>query len=227
VFLLTIIVSAQDPIVRFLTDYDPLYPLVDDVGKDEVTLYATGPLRSLRPITRALFSSWDGWPTFRDNWKGTNQQYQSIGIQHLLLPEPLRYLNDRFVAANVGVPPTEAIVRISSTELLPALNATFPLDVYQISLLPQAVRRYVRYYHYLSQLFLPNYLSTDIDIFVCSFLHHFYPAYELTIANYAAKVEKKQARPGEKSKGSKELSKSRTETPSADSSNPVGANIVV
>jgi hypothetical protein len=224
-YLLTTIVSAQDPIVRFLTDYDPLYPLVDDLGKDEVTLYANGPLRSLRPITRALFSSWDGWPTFRDNWKRTNQQYQSIGIQHLLLPEPLRYLNDRFVAANAGVPPTVAIVRISSTELLPALNATFPLDVYQISLIPQAVRRYVRYYNYLSQLFLPNYRSTDIS--VSSFLHHFYPAYELTIANYAAKVEKKQDRPGERSKGSKELSKSRTETPSADSSNPVGADAIV
>ena len=131
----------QDPIVRFLTEYDPLYPLVDDLGKDEVTLYATGPRRSLRPVARALFQAWDGWPEFRDSWKGTNQKYQSVGIQHILLPEPLRYLNDRFVSTNIGVPPTEAIVRISSEELLPALNTTFPLDVFQISLVPQAVRR--------------------------------------------------------------------------------------
>jgi hypothetical protein len=132
----------QDPIVRFLTEYDPLYPLVDDLGDDQVTLYSTGPQRSLRPIARAIFQSWDGWPQFRESWKTTNQEYQCVGIQHLLLPEPLRYLNDRFVSANIGVPPTEAIVRISSEELLPALNATFPLDVFQISLIPQAVRRY-------------------------------------------------------------------------------------
>jgi len=133
------------------------------LGPDEVTLYATGPPRSLRPITRAMFQSWEGWPQFRENWKGTNQQYRSIGIQHLLLPEPLRYLNDRFISTNIGVPPTEAIVRISSSELLPALNTTFPLDTFQISLLPQAVR---------------------------SFLHHFYPAYDTTIANYASKLER-------------------------------------
>jgi hypothetical protein len=139
---------SQDPIVRFLTEYDALYPLVDDLGKDEVTLYSTGPRRSLRPIARAIFQSWEGWPEFRDSWKGTNQQYRSVGIQHLLLPEPLRYLNDRFVSTNIGVPPTEAIVRISSEELLPALNTTFPLDVFQISLLPQAVRRYVPNYLY-------------------------------------------------------------------------------
>jgi hypothetical protein len=73
-------------------------------------------------------------------------------------------LNDRFISTNIGVPPTEAIVRISPNELLPALNATFPLDVFKISLIPEAVR---------------------------SFLHHFYPAYDTTIANYAAKVERK------------------------------------
>lgn len=156
-------IQPYDPIVRFLSEYDALYPLVDDLGPDEVTLYATGPPRSLRHVARAMFQAWDGWPQFRDHWKGTNQQYQSVGIQHILLPEPLRYLNDRFLSTNVGVPPTEAIVKISSSELLPALNATFPLDTFQISLVPQAVR---------------------------SFLHHFYPAYDTTIAHYAAKVER-------------------------------------
>ncbi|KAG7340701.1 lipase class 3 [Nitzschia inconspicua] len=159
-------VQPYDPVVRLFTNVDALYPLVDDLGKDELTLYATGPRRSLRPIVRAIFASWEGWPRFRENWKGTNQRYQSVGTQHLLMPEPLRYLNDRFFSVNIGVPPTEVIVRLSSTELLPALNSMFPLDVFQISLIPQAVR---------------------------SFLHHFYPAYDSTIADYAAKVTK-QAR---------------------------------
>ena len=156
---------GQDPIVRFMTQYDPLYPLVDDLGSDETTLYASGPRRSLRPLTRALFSSWDGWPEFRENWKSTNQSFQSVGVQHLLLPDPQRYLTDRFVSPNVGVPPTDQMVRISSTELLEALNQVFPLDTYQISLIPQAVR---------------------------SFLHHFYPAYDSSIANFASKVSKEQ-----------------------------------
>ena len=135
-------IQPYDPVVRLFSDHDVLYPLVDDLGADGVTLYCSGPGRSLRPITRAIFTSWNGWPQFRDNWKGTsNQQYLSVGIQHLLLPEPLRYLNDRFISVNVGVPPTEAIVRISPEELLPALDSTFPLDVFQVSLVPQAVRR--------------------------------------------------------------------------------------
>lgn len=132
---------TQDPIVRFLTEYDALYPLVDDLGADELTLYSSGPPRTLRPITRAILQSWDGWPQFRENWRGTNQKYRSVGIQHLLLPEQLRYLNDRFVSTNIGVPETEAIVRISSRDLLPALETTFPLDVFQISFVPQAIRR--------------------------------------------------------------------------------------
>lgn len=156
-------VQPYDPIVRLFTDYDPLYPLVDDLGPDETTLYSSGPVRSLRPIARALFKAWEGWPEFRSSWLGANQQYHSIGVQHILLPEPLRYLNDRFFATNIGVPPIDAIVQISSSELLPALNQTFPLDVFQISLIPQATR---------------------------SFLHHFYPAYDSTMEDYATKVEK-------------------------------------
>ena len=134
-------VQPYDPIVRLFTKYDPLYPLVDDLGPDETTLYYSGPARSLRPIARALFQAWEGWPEFRESWKGANQQYQSVGVQHILMPEPLRYLNDRFFATNMGVPYVDAIVQISPTELLPALNQTFPLDVFQISLVPQATRR--------------------------------------------------------------------------------------
>jgi hypothetical protein len=135
-------IQPYDPVIRLFSNRDVLYPLVDDLGKDGVTLYSTGPIRSLRPITRAIFQAWDGWPQFRDNWKGTcDMQYQSVGIQHMLLPEPLRYLNDRFISVNVGVPPVDTIVRISPEELLPALDLTFPLDTFQVSLVPQAVRR--------------------------------------------------------------------------------------
>mmetsp|Transcript_20072 Transcript_20072/g.55873 ORF Transcript_20072/g.55873 Transcript_20072/m.55873 type:complete len:125 (-) Transcript_20072:1489-1863(-) len=124
-----------------MTEHDALYPLVDDLGADGVTLYANGPRRSLRLITRTIAASWEGWPVFRDNWRGTNQNYRSIGIQHLLLPDPLRYVNDRFISTNIGVPPVDDIVRVSPDELLPAINATFPMDVFQISYIPQAVRR--------------------------------------------------------------------------------------
>jgi len=156
-------IQPYDPVVRLFSDHDVLYPLVDDLSNDGITLYSSGPIRSLRPITRAIFQAWDGWPQFRDNWKGTcDMQYQSIGIQHVLLPEPLRYLNDRFISVNVGVPPVEAIVRISPVDLLPALDQTFPLDTFQVSLVPQAVR---------------------------SFLHHFYPAYDSAISEYASKIK--------------------------------------
>ncbi len=135
-------IQPYDPVVRLFSDHDVLYPLVDDLGTDGITLYSSGPVRSLRPIVRAIFQAWDGWPQFRDNWKGTcDMEYQSVGIQHLLLPEPLRYLNDRFISVNVGVPPVDAIVRISPEDLLPALDLTFPLDTFQVSLVPQAVRR--------------------------------------------------------------------------------------
>ena len=157
-------IQPYDPVVRLFSNHDVLYPLVDDLGADGITLYSSGPIRSLRPITRAIFQAWNGWPQFRDNWKSTcNTQYHSVGIQHLLLPEPLRYLNDRFISVNVGIPPVDAIVRISPRDLLPALDQTFPLDTFKVSLVPQAVR---------------------------SFLHHFYPAYDTSIADYATKVKK-------------------------------------
>jgi len=167
-------IQPYDPVVRLFSNHDVLYPLVDDLGKDGITLYSTGPIRSLRPMTRAIFQAWDGWPQFRDNWKGTcDTQYQSIGIQHMMLPEPLRYLNDRFISVNVGVPPVHAIVRISPEDLLPALDLTFPLDTFKVSLVPQAVR---------------------------SFLHHFYPAYA-AISDYAAKIKDEEEVDAEKKSG--------------------------
>ena len=158
-------IQPYDPVIRLFSNHDVLYPLVDDLGRDGITLYASGPIRSLRPMTRAIFQAWDGWPQFRDNWKNTckDTQYRSVGIQHLLLPEPLRYLNDRFISVNVGVPPVDAVVRIAPEDLLPALDQTFPLDTFQVSLVPQAVR---------------------------SFLHHFFPAYDEAAVDYSKKLKR-------------------------------------
>ena len=50
-----------DPIPKLYSKYDALYPLIDDLGDDGVTLYASGPNRALRPITKAILESWEGW----------------------------------------------------------------------------------------------------------------------------------------------------------------------
>lgn len=61
------------------------------------------------------------------------------------------------------MPPIESIVQVSSHELLPALNEIFKLDTFTISYVSVAIR---------------------------SFIHHFYPAYGLPIAEYAKKKMK-------------------------------------
>jgi hypothetical protein len=62
-------IQPYDPVVRLFTDFYALYPLVDVLGADEVTLYATGPRRSLRPITRAILQSWSEWPRELERYK--------------------------------------------------------------------------------------------------------------------------------------------------------------
>lgn len=157
-------VQPWDPIVRLFSDIDALYPLVSDLGADGITPFANGPPRALRTILKSIIESWVGWPRFRDNFKGTaNQTYTSVGVQHLLLPEPARYLADRFVAANIPVPPVETVLRISSKELYPALVTVFPLDVFEISYIPQAIR---------------------------SFVHHFYPAYGFPLLDYVKELQR-------------------------------------
>jgi Lipase (class 3) len=156
-------VQPWDPIVRLFSEIDPLYPLLGDVGADGVTPWASGPPRTLRPITKAIMEAWEGWPRFRDTLASTgNQTYRSVGVQHVLIPEPTRYLADRFVGVNVQVPPVATLLRISSSELLPALQLVFPLDVFEISFVPQAIR---------------------------SFVHHFYPAYGFPLVDYAKRLE--------------------------------------
>lgn len=158
-------VQPWDPIVRLFTVIDPLYPLVSDLGPDNSTPFANGPPRALRPLLKSILVSWAGWAQFRNNYQGTaNQNYTAIGIQHILLPEPTRYLADRFLAVNIPVPPIETIVQISSEELYPALTSIFPLDVFEVSYIPQAIR---------------------------SFVHHFYPAYGFPLVEYIKELQRR------------------------------------
>jgi len=151
-----------DPIIRLFSQYDPLYPLIDDLGDDGYTPWVSGPPRTLRPILKTILEAWEGWPDYRDNARlKLGQDYQSVGEQYLLLPEPVRYLTDRLVSVNTAVPPIESIVSVSSTELLPALNEVFLLDVFTISYVSVAIR---------------------------SFVHHFYPAYNSPVVDYAKKI---------------------------------------
>jgi len=170
-------VQPWDPIVRWFTNYDPIYPFVDDISEDGVTVWASGPPRTLRPLIKSIAESWVGWPQFRDTLANNgSEQYSHVGVQHVMVPEPARYLADRFVAVNIPVPPVEAIVRISSEELLPALNATFPLDEFEISFIPQTIR---------------------------SFVHHFYPAYGFPMTEYVKRLEKRRKEKKKESKTSK------------------------
>jgi hypothetical protein len=133
------------------TRIDPLYPLIGDLGDDGVTLYASGPPRTLRPVLKTILENWNNWETFRDNNRGVlSQDYDSIGVQHILMPDAGRYLTDRLVSVNIASFPIDDVLRISSVDLCSALEKTFPLDTFSISLVPTAVR---------------------------SFIHHFYPAY--------------------------------------------------
>eukprot|EP00957_Ditylum_brightwellii_P086107 6551206-Ditylum_brightwellii.AAC.1 len=72
------------------------------------------------------------------------------------MPDPTRYLTDRLVSVNVGVPPIHSVLRISSEELLPALEETFPLDIFGISLVPTALRSFIHH-------FFPAYMDAFID----------------------------------------------------------------
>jgi hypothetical protein len=94
-----------------------------------------------------------------------DQEYTHIGMQHLLLPDPGRYLTDRLLSVNVAAYEVEEVVRISTDDLFDALKETFPLDVFQISFVPAALR---------------------------SFIHHFYPAYAPPFAKYVEKETRRR-----------------------------------
>jgi hypothetical protein len=117
---------------------------------------------------KSILEAWEGWPRFRENFKGSaNQTYTCVGVQHILLADPTRYLADRFVAVNIPVPPVETVLRIShARELYPALVSVFPLDVFEISFIPQAIR---------------------------SIVHHFYPAYGFPLVDYVKELQRQSS----------------------------------
>lgn len=136
-------IQPWDPICRLFSEIDSLYPLIGDMGPDSdgITPWPNGPPRTLRPVTKAILEAWDGWPRFRDTFYETGaQNYAAVGIQHVLLPEATRYLTDRFLTVSIAVPPVRSLLRLSPTEIYPALATAFPLDVFEISYVPQAIR---------------------------------------------------------------------------------------
>jgi hypothetical protein len=158
-------IQPWDPIVRLFSEIDAFYPLLGDIGDDGLTVWANGPKRTLRPIAKAIMEAWSGWPEFRDTFRASAlQSYQSVGIQHILLPDPTRYLADRFVGAKFTVPPVTTIIRLSSSELYPALVSVFPIDTFDVSYIACAIR---------------------------SFVHHFYPAYAFPIMDYVKELERR------------------------------------
>ncbi len=123
-------------------------------------MYASGPPRTLRPITRTILESWEDWPAFRDNYRGVlDQDYASTGIQHLMMPDTGRYLADRLVNVNINAYEVDEVLRVSSDELYDSLEHAFPLDTFQLSLVPTAIR---------------------------SFVHHFFPAYSEGFEGYVS-----------------------------------------
>ncbi|GFH46295.1 hypothetical protein CTEN210_02769 [Chaetoceros tenuissimus] len=158
-------VNPWDPIPRLFSPIDPLYPLIGDLGIDGVTLYANGPPRTLRPITKAILESWENWPRFRDENRAVmKQDYTHVGTIHLLMPDVGRYLTDRLVTVNLNAYEIDQVLKISSGELYDALEETFPLDVFSLSLVSTAIR---------------------------SFIHHFFPAYAETFEAFAEKEKRK------------------------------------
>lgn len=156
------IVQPWDPLVRWYTKNDPCYPLVSDVARDGVTLFASGPPRVLRPLTRAVLQAAADWPSIRDIYTNqANQSYRPIGHQYLLLPEKSRFVSDRNVGWQIDVPKATSVAKLKCDQLHDVLTDIFPLDPFAISLLPAAVR---------------------------SFVHHFYPAYSLPLVALAAKL---------------------------------------
>jgi len=105
--------------------------------EDGVTPNISGPL--LRMIIRTVAPKWSGWSPLCKTFQTVTkvQQYSSVGVQHILLPGSSRYeLDMAFLSPlNVAVPSVDGILRISSCEVLPALEKAFPLTGLDVGLL--------------------------------------------------------------------------------------------
>jgi hypothetical protein len=94
-----------DPLVRWYSADDPCYPLVGDLGGDGVTLFASGPMRLLRPLIGAVLTSADEWPRVRDVYRAeAAQEFSPAGSQYLILPDVPRYVADRIMSLQIDVP---------------------------------------------------------------------------------------------------------------------------
>ena len=139
-----------------------------------------------------ILESWEGWPEFRDNAKPKlGQDYRALGKQYLLLPEPIRYLTDRLVSVNTAVPPIESIVQISSTELLPALDEVFKLDVceFYFSFCFFIIHIKTGLIQYMHIFYLLAVTISYISVAIRSFVHHFFPAYGSPLVEYADNIK--------------------------------------
>ena len=67
------------------------------------------------------------------------------------------------MSVNVNVPVVDELVRLSSDDLYEALETIFPLDVFELSMLTNGIR---------------------------GFIHHFYPAYDAPLVQYAQEVSR-------------------------------------
>merc|ERR1712197_199590 len=106
-------IQPWDPIPRLFTPYDPLYPLVDDIGDDGVTPYINGPPRTLRPLVKTLLEIWSSWPSFREPLKEhLYQNYAPVGLFYLLLPDPTRYLTDRLISIEFSLPELSSVLTL-------------------------------------------------------------------------------------------------------------------
>ncbi len=133
--------------MRLFSPIDTLEPLIGDLGDDGVTIYASGPPRTLRLVIRALLETWEDWPTFRDNNRYVmKQDYTSIGVQHILMSDRGRFLSDRLLAVDINAFPVDDVLRVSSKELYGVLEEVFPLNVFSISVVPTAIRSFVHHF---------------------------------------------------------------------------------
>jgi hypothetical protein len=99
------------------------------------------------------------------------QNFQSVGKQYLLLPDPTRYLTDRLVSVNIPVPSINSVLQVSSQELLPALNEVFLLDTFGISTVPVAIRSFVHHFFPGKYFYL---IVSSVPVAIRSFTHHFF-----------------------------------------------------
>ncbi|EED91263.1 predicted protein [Thalassiosira pseudonana CCMP1335] len=109
-----------DPIPKLFTTYDPLYPLIDDLGEE---------------------------PCDRSQRQSLNLGKDGRDIETTLDSSLGRTIEVLEVSVNTAVPPIDTVLQVSPRELLPALNEVFTLDTFSISLIPVAIRSFIHHFY--------------------------------------------------------------------------------